>query len=130
MNVYTSLSIHLSMDIWVFSVFGYCNSATLSIGVLVSFQIIVFSGYMPGSGTAVSHGNSIFRVWLFFSFSFLRNFHIGCTNLLFYQECRRVLFLHTFSKHLFVDFFMMVILASVRWYLTRFDLHFSNNYPC
>ena len=39
----------------------------MNIGVCVSCQVIVFSGYMPRSGIAKSYGNSIF--------SFSKNFH-------------------------------------------------------
>ena len=42
------------------------NSATMNIGVHVSFWVTVLSGYMARSGIAGSYGNSIF--------SFMRNF--------------------------------------------------------
>ena len=36
------------------------SNAATNIGVHVSFQIRVLSGYIPRSGTAGSYGNSIF----------------------------------------------------------------------
>ena len=35
------------------------NSAEVNIGLYVSFKIVVFSGYVPRSGIAVSYGSFI-----------------------------------------------------------------------
>ena len=45
--------------------------------------------------------------------------HNGCTSFHSHQECRRAPFWnHPLPHVLFVDFLMMAILTSVKWYLT------------
>ena len=55
--------IHSPVDrhLGCFHVLAIVNSNAMTIGVHVSFQIMVFSGYMPKSGIAGSYDISIFK---------------------------------------------------------------------
>ena len=117
--------IHLSVSghLGCFHALTVVNSATMNVGVYVSFLIRVFSGYMHESGIAGSYGNSAFR--------FLRNLHTvfcsGYTNIPSHQQCSGSFSPYCLQYLLSVD--LNDVLSDqcegVPHY--HFGLHFSNN---
>ena len=105
---------HLSVDghLGCFHVQAIVNCSAVNIGVYESFQIMVFSRYMPRSGIAGSYGSSIF--------SFLGNYKLFskvAVPIYIPNSLGGFLFLHTLQHLLFVGFLMMAILISVKRYL-------------
>ena len=71
--IHSSISGHLDS----FHILAIVKSATVNTEIHVSLSVMVFSGYMPSSGTVGSYGSSIPNA--------LRNLHTllpsGCINL-------------------------------------------------
>ena len=103
--MYHIFFIHSPVDghLACFCVLPVVNSAAVNIGVHVSFQILVFSGYMLRNETAESYGNSVFSMEVFFI--------VAVPMYIPTNSVRSFPFLHTFSS---IYFLMIAILTDVR----------------
>ena len=114
--MYHSFFVHSSVSgrLGCFHVLAILNTASVNIGVHVSFKIVVFSGHMPRTGIAGSSGRFITS----FSKTLHTIFHSGCISLHSHQQYRRApLYSHPLQHLSFADFLMMTILTGVRWCL-------------
>ena len=108
--------IHSSVG-WTFRLLpclGYCKQCCKkTLRYMYPFRPCFPPDIYPGMGLQ-GHMVALFLVFLR---SLHTVFHSGCTNLHSHQQCRTIVFSpHPLQHLLFVDFFMMAVLAALRRY--------------
>ena len=128
--MYHSFFIHSSINehIGCFHVLDIMNTAAMNTGVHVCFfSIMIFSGYMPNSGTVLSYGSFISRVLSNLHTVFLMAVSIYIST----NSARAFPFLHTSPAFIVCRLFDDGHSDKCGMILhCGFDLHFSNNERC
>ena len=117
------LPIHVDGHLGCFHVLGSINSAAMNIEVHVSFWIMVFSGYMPNSGTAGSYGSFLRNPQMFSIVDYL--------NLHSHQQFKSIPFLHILSSiYCLYIFWWWPLWFCVKLYLIIIFIFFYNKEQC